>query len=216
MKYVHQPQERNVFVIPFIMTLAFAVIELLGGIWAHSLALLSDAWHMFSDVFALGLAMMAAQKVNKAKMQKRQSHAELIASSINALLMLAVTVWIVIEAIERLNHPRPVAGFYVMAIALIGLIVNLVVAKQLHQGGGAKGLNHQAALLHVVGDILGSVAALVAGIVIYLTGWLPIDAILSVFISLLLLAGTANLIRNIWLSLNGKEAKRHHHHRHHH
>jgi len=164
------------------------------------------------DVIALGLATLAAAIVNRAKAKGRISHAELIVSSVNAILILAVTGGIVAEAIERFYHPIPVAGFYVMVIAVVGLVVNLIVAKQLHQHQGEKGLNHQAALLHVVGDILGSIAALVAGAVIYLTGWLPIDAALSLLISVLLLIGTLNLIRNIWRMLKGEKVLHHGHH----
>ncbi len=201
-------QKKNPFVIPFLLTLAFAVIELFGGIWTQSLALLSDAWHMLSDVFALGLAAIAARRtLNRNRM-------ELLVSSVNAILMLLVVGWIAVEAIDRFNHPRPVASAYVMGIALVGLIINLVVVKLLHQHEGNKGLNHQAALLHVAGDVLGSLAALLAGIVIYFTGWLPIDAVLSLCIALLLLVGTINLIKNIVVGVNGKDIGNHHGHHH--
>ncbi len=118
------------------------------------------------------------------------------------------------EAIERISHPREVVGSYVMIIALIGLIVNIIVAIQLHQGHGEKGLNHQAAFLHVIGDLLGSVAALAAGLVIYLTGWLLIDPLLSLFISFLLLIGVFNLFKNIWSAMAGKQTDIHHGHLH--
>jgi cobalt-zinc-cadmium efflux system protein len=205
-------QVKNPFIIPFIIISLFALVEFFGGIWTQSLALLGDAWHMFSDAFALGLAMFAADRVNK---KKDGSHSvEIAVSIINTLLILAVIVWIVIEAVERINHPRQVAGVYVMGIALVGLIVNIIVAFQLHHHDGEKGLNHQAAFLHVIGDLLGSVAALAAGLIIYLTGWLLIDPILSIFISLLLLIGVFSLIRNIWLTVTGKAivaAHGHHH-----
>ncbi len=204
MSHVHQSQQKNAFVIPFILIFVFAIVEFLGGVWTQSLALLGDAWHMFSDVLALGLAMIAAHRANQARRKQQQSRAELIASILNVLLMLAVTGWIVIEAIERLSNPRPVAGVFVMLIAFVGLVVNLFVAKQLHQGDDHKGLNHQAALLHVFGDILGSLAALLAGLIIYFTGWVHIDAILSLFISLLLLIGTGALARKIWLNFTDR------------
>lgn len=200
MKHVHASQSRNLFVTPFILTLAYALVEFFGGIWAHSLALIGDAWHMFSDVLALGLAMMAAHQANKARLQKQRSSAELIAALLNIVLMLVVTAWVVIEAVERFNNPRPVAGVYVMLIAFVGLMINLIVAKQLHEHGDEKNLNQQVALLHVLGDILGSLAALAAGMVVYLTGWYPVDAILSLFISLLLFIVTIKLMRNIWSS----------------
>ncbi|MDX1915009.1 MAG: cation diffusion facilitator family transporter [Methylophilus sp.] len=201
----------NPFVIPFILILVFAIIELYGGIWTKSLALLGDAWHMFSDVFALGLAMYAAHRVGKAKASNQNSRAELVASILNAVLMLFVTVWIVLEAVERLKNPHSVAGIYVMVIAFVGLAINIIVAKQLHAHEGEKGLNHQAALLHVMGDLLGSVAALASGAVVYFTGWLPIDPILSLLISLLLLIGTIGLIKSIWQTLTGKSVHSHHH-----
>lgn len=208
-----QPRFKNPFVVPFIIILLFALIEFFGGIWTQSLALLGDAWHMFSDTFALGLAMFAAYRMHAAG-NPHNSKIELAVSLINAVLMLAVIVWIIIEAFERISHPRQVIGNYVMIIAFIGLLVNLVVAIQLHQHHGEKGLNHQAAFLHVIGDLLGSVAALAAGLIIYVTGWLLIDPILSVLISLLLLIGVFNLIKNIMLVKTGKLPSDHHSHHH--
>jgi len=205
-----QNNAKNPFVIPFIIIIVFAFVEFFGGIWTQSLALLGDAWHMFSDALALGLAMYAAYRVS----QNHHSRAELIASTINVVLMFVVIAWIVVEAIERINNPRQVAGSHVMVIAFIGLVLNVIVAKQLHQNGDGENLNQRAALLHVIGDLLGSVAALSAGLIIYLTGWLLIDPLLSLFISLLLLVGTLHLSKNIWLTMSGKEIKRHHEHHH--
>jgi cobalt-zinc-cadmium efflux system protein len=210
MKNRHHLPVKNPFTIPFIIILVFALVEFFGGIWTQSLALLGDAWHMFSDALALGLAMFAAYRASRKS--EGSHHVELAVSVINTLLILAVIIWIVIEAIERMNQPREVAGGYVMAIAFIGLIVNMIVAFQLHHHDGEKGLNHQAAFLHVIGDLLGSVAALAAGLIIYLTGWLLIDPILSIFISLLLLIGVFSLIKNIWLTLTGKPIASHGHH----
>ncbi len=209
----HQSRFKNPFTVPFIIILLFALVEFFGGVWTQSLALLGDAWHMFSDAFALGLAMFAAHRVSAVGNQLN-SKVELIVSIINALLMVAVIIWIVVEAFERISHPRQVVGNYVMMIALIGLIVNIIVAMQLHHHDGEKGLNHQAAFLHVIGDLLGSVAALAAGLIIYLTGWLLIDPLLSILISFLLLIGVFNLIKNIWLTMTGKPIANHHGHHH--
>ena len=190
----------NPFFVPFLLILIFAIVEFFGGVFTSSLSLLGDAWHMFSDVMALGVAMLASYQANKSSDNKNR--VELYASALNAFLMLILVVWIVYEAIERINQPRPVAGMYVMVIAFIGLLVNLYVAKHLHHiahhHGGSDSLNHRAALLHVLGDILGSVAALAAGGIIYFTGWNIVDPILSILISLLLLVVTWNLIRDIW------------------
>jgi cobalt-zinc-cadmium efflux system protein len=209
-KHQHQVENNhshsNPFLFPFLLILVFAFIELAGGIWTQSLALLGDAWHMFSDVFALGLAWFAshhATKPNTKKHASGQSHVEIAASVINAVLMVAVVIYIIVEAIERLKNPHSVTGGYVMLIAFAGLVVNIVVAKLLHDDNHDNH-NHRAAFLHVLGDLLGSVAALVAGAVVYFTGWLPIDPILSIFISLLILLVTCKLIADIWRILHGK------------
>ncbi|MFV1921766.1 MAG: cation diffusion facilitator family transporter [Methylotenera sp.] len=201
-------KRKNVFLIPFLLIVGFAFIEFAGGVWTQSLALLGDAWHMFSDALSLGLAMMAVYRTRK----KVKSNAELIASIINVVLMFIVIVWMVVEAIERISQPREVMGSYVILIAFIGLIINLIVVKQLHHDSSEKSLNHQAALLHVIGDLLGSVAALAAGLIIYLTGWLLIDPVLSLFISLLLLIATLNLSKQVWMSLTGKGLSHEHRH----
>lgn len=190
---------KNPFWIPFLAISLFTVVEFVGGIWTQSLALLSDAWHMLFDVLALGLAMWAAHLARTGHPASQQTERRV--SMVNAVSMLLVTGGIVVEAIDRLKHPVPVAGGYVSVIALVGLLVNLFVAKHMHHQhehhGGDANLNHRAAFLHVLGDLLGSVTAVVAGVVIYFTGWMTIDPILSILISLLLLVVTLNLIRDI-------------------
>ena len=215
-KHTTKASPSKLYAIPFVLILVFGFIEFFGGIWTNSLALLSDAWHMFSDVFALGLAWFAAHlsaKPGTHKHSSGQSHAEIAASAVNALLMLLVVAYIVYEALQRFNHPQPVTGGYVMLIAFVGLIVNVMVAKMLHghdndahddghghEKTGTQNHNKRAAYLHVMSDLLGSVAALLAGAVIYFTGWLPIDPILSIFISMLILLVTLKLIQDIWHS----------------
>jgi cobalt-zinc-cadmium efflux system protein len=187
---------RNVLLIALLLTLGFALVEAFGGWISHSLALISDAGHMFSDALSLGLAALAAQLAKRPPSAKHSFglvRAEVIAASVNGVLMLAVIVYIVVEAVKRLQAPEPVQGFTVMVIAFIGLLVNIVVAYMLSRG--EHNLNTRAALLHVIGDLLGSVAALVAGAVIYFTGWMPIDPLLSIFVALLILGSTLNLLR---------------------
>ncbi|HEY3300303.1 MAG TPA: cation diffusion facilitator family transporter [Methylophilaceae bacterium] len=183
---------------PFAITLAFAFVEALGGWYTGSLALLGDAGHMFSDSAGLGLAALGAWMAQKPA-SKRHSYglvrAEVVVALINGLLMLGVIAFIAIEAIQRLQNPHLVHGTEVMIIALVGLIVNIVVARQLHQHQHS--LNAKAAFLHVMGDMLGSIAAILAGAVIYFTGWMPIDPILSFFISALILFSTINLLREV-------------------
>jgi cobalt-zinc-cadmium efflux system protein len=190
------------YLVPFLLIFTFAIVEAIGSWYTGSLALLSDAGHMFTDVAALGLAWLAAvlaKNPNVARHKSGVSYAELVVSIINALTMLAVIVYVVLEAIHRFKHPQQVEGVWLTVIATFGLIVNLIVAKQLHHQTEHHGesLNNRAAFLHVMGDLLGSVTAVAAGVVIYLTGWMPIDPILSLFISVLLLVFTLNLIRDI-------------------
>jgi cobalt-zinc-cadmium efflux system protein len=179
-----------------IITLGFAVIEAAGGWWSGSLALLSDAGHMVTDSFSLALAAFAAW-IAKRPPSARHSYglvrAEIIAALLNGLLMLGVVLFIVIEAIERLRNPQPVAGGWVMLIAALGFGVNAIVAWVLSHGG--PGLNTRAALLHVLGDLLGSVAALLAGAIIYFTGWTAADPILSLLVVALILVSTVRLLK---------------------
>jgi cobalt-zinc-cadmium efflux system protein len=190
------------YIIPFLLIFIFAIVEAVGSWYTGSLALLSDAGHMFSDVAALGLAWMAsamARKKHVARHQSGVSYVELAVSMFNALTMILVIAYVVYEAINRFKTPHEVRGVGLMVIATLGLIVNLIVAKQLHHQAEHHGesLNNRAAFLHVVGDLLGSIAAVAAGVIIYFTGWMLIDPILSLLISILLLVFTLNLIRDI-------------------
>ena len=207
----HQSQPNSIYAIPFVLIAIFAFAEFYGGIWTNSLALISDAWHMFSDLFALGLAWFAAHLSAKPGTHRHasgQSHVEIVASVVNVVLMFAVVIYIIVEAVQRFQHPQSVSGGYVIFIAFAGLVVNLIVLKLLHSDDDGHGHTHgaeqnhnkRAAYLHVMGDLLGSVAAVVAGIVIYFTGWLLIDPLLSILISLLILAVTIKLSNDIWHS----------------
>ena len=198
----HQHDDHDHYMIPFMLIFIFAVVEAVGSWYTGSLALLSDAGHMFTDVTALGLAWMASalsRKQHVARHQSGVSYVEIAVSVINALTMLLVIAYVVYEAIHRFQNPHEVRGLGLMVIATLGLIVNLIVAKQLHHQAEHHGesLNNRAAFLHVVGDLLGSLAAVAAGVVIYFTGWMMIDPILSLLISILLLVFTLNLIRDI-------------------
>ncbi|HYC48376.1 MAG TPA: cation diffusion facilitator family transporter [Burkholderiales bacterium] len=189
--------QRTPFVAALAITVLYAAVELVAGLWSGSLALASDAGHMFSDALALGLAAIAAWLARQppgAKHTYGLGRAEVIGASFNGLLMLAIIVVLVVEAVQRLLDPRPVTAVAVMAIAAVGLIVNAGVAFVLSRGQDS--LNVRGALLHVIGDLLSSVAALIAGAVIYATDWLLIDPILSIVIALLILASTLRLLRD--------------------
>lgn len=178
------------------LTFGFAIVEAVGGWWAQSLALLGDAGHMFSDAMALGLsaaALWLSRRPPSARHSYGLARAEIVAALANGLIMLAVVVGIVVEAIGRLLNPQPVAAGTVVVIALIGLLVNVLVLFALTRG--ESDMNIRGAILHVMGDLMGSVAALLAGAVIYFTGWLPVDALLSLVICALILFSTFQLIR---------------------
>lgn len=179
-----------------LLTLGFALVEAVAGWWSGSLALLGDSGHMLTDSSALGLAALAAvlaQHRPSARHSYGLGRAEILAALINALVMIALVALISAEAVERFNHPQPVKGGAVMGVAFIGLLINLVAAWLL--SGDKHNLNVRAALLHVLGDLLGSVAALVSGAVIYLTGWLTIDPLLSLLIVLLILGSALRVLR---------------------
>lgn len=176
-------------------TLGFALVEAVAGYFSGSLALLSDAGHMLTDSTALGLAALAAW-LAKRPPSPRHTYGlvrlEILAALFNAILMFALVAFIAVEAVDRFAQPRQVQGGTVAVVAVIGLLVNLGVAWQLSRG--EKTLNTRAALLHVMGDLLGSVAALVAGLVIYFTGWMPIDPLLSLVVSGLILVSAWRLL----------------------
>jgi len=179
-----------------VLTGGFAAVEAVAGWWSGSLALLSDAGHMLTDAAALGLALFALRYAHKPPtMRASYGHgrAEVLAAFVNAIAMLAIVAAIVIEAVRRLWAPQPVAGATVLGVAVVGLAVNAFVAWRLGHASGS--INARAALLHVMGDMLGSVAAIVAGAVIVATGWTPIDPILSIVVALLILRSTWKLLK---------------------
>lgn len=179
-----------------VITLLFAGVEAGAGWWAGSLALLSDAGHMLTDALALALAAAAAWVARRPPTPRHSfglQRAEVLAALGNTGFMLAVIIGIAWSAGQRLLHPVPVHGATVTAVALVGLVLNIGVAWLLAHG--EETLNSRAALLHVLGDLLGSVAALGSGIVIQLTGWTPIDPLLSLFICALILFSTLRLAR---------------------
>jgi len=184
------------------ITFGFSLVEALGGWWSGSLALLSDAGHMLTDSLALLLAVMMA-RLSVRPASNRHSYgmgrAEVVGAFVNSLFMVAVVIFIAVEAVARMLSPQPVNGEGVIGIALVGLLVNLAAAWALSQG--AHSLNSRAALLHVLGDLFGSVAAIISGAVITFTGWLLIDPLLSLLVAGLILASTWRLLRESLLVL---------------
>ena len=190
--------QNGTLIVALLLTLSFAGVEALAGWWSGSLALLAYAAHMVTDSSALGLAAAAAWLVRRPPSLLHSyglARAEVLAALFNSLLMLVLIGFIVREAFERIGTPREIAGSTVIGVAVIGLIINLAVAWILHRG--EQTLNSRAALLHVLGDALGSVAAIIAGIVIVTTGWTPIDPLLSLLVAVLILVSALRLLREV-------------------
>jgi len=187
---------RRALLTGLVLTAGFALVEAGAGIYAGSLALISDAGHMATDAASFLVALVAhyvSRRPPSARASYGYARAEVLSAFVNALAMLALVVFIAVEAVDRLLRPVPVAGEVVMVVAIAGLAVNLFVAWRLSRAHG--NLNARGALLHVFGDILGSIAAIVAGAVVAFTGWTPVDPILSVVVALLILRSTVALLR---------------------
>ncbi|GAA3947013.1 cation diffusion facilitator family transporter [Allohahella marinimesophila] len=181
-----------------IFTISFAVVEVLGGLMADSLALLSDAGHMFTDSLSLGVGAFAAWLASKPASRRHSfglQRAEVLGALFNVIFMFLVVAFITYEAVLRLSETPEVNGLVVMVIGGLGLLVNVVVAWVLMRG--EQNINVRGALLHVMGDLLGSVAALAAGAAIYFGGPYIVDPILSLGVSLLILISALRLLREI-------------------
>lgn len=171
--------------------------EAIGGWYTNSLALLADAGHMLTDVAALSLTLAAfwfASRPATSNKTYGYYRLEILAAFINGIALVLISLWIVFEAIERWNSPPEIKGFELTIIAVGGLIINLMAAYLLH-GDHQKDLNMRGAWLHVMGDALGSVAAIAAGIFIVAFGWIWADAVTSVLISIIIIFSAWNLIK---------------------
>jgi len=172
------------------------VVELAGGLLAHSLALLSDAGHVLTDVFALGLAWFAVEQ-GKRPADPRRSYGyhrvSILAAFVNAITLIVIVLAIAFEAVRRLMSPQGVEGGLVVATALVGIAINAFVLLNLRSPAAT--LNLRAATLHVTGDVAASVGVVVAGLVILLTGWLYIDPLLSLAIAALIAYGAWGIVR---------------------
>src|SRR5207245_2865948 len=178
------------------LTVPLLVVAFAGGLISHSLALLADAGHILTDVFALGLAWFAVEQ-SKRPADKRRSYGyqrvSILAALVNSVTLVIIVIAIAYEAVRRLASPEPVQGEVVIVTALIGIAVNSFVIFGLR--GENKSLNMRAAFLHVAGDIGASVGVVIAGAVILLTGWLYIDPILSLGIAALIAFGAWRIVR---------------------
>jgi cobalt-zinc-cadmium efflux system protein len=185
------------FLLSLALTGLIFLAELLGGLLTRSLALLSDAAHVFLDVFALGLSYVA---IRLASLPPNDRHTygyhrlRVLAALVNGATLLLIAFEIFREAVRRFSNPEPVLAGPMLVVAVIGLVVNLIVAFVL-RGHSHDDLNVRSAFLHVLGDALASVGVIVAGVIIVLTGWTVVDPLVSVLIGVIILAGSGNVLR---------------------
>ena len=180
-----------------VLTAGFMVAEVVGGIVSGSLALLADAGHMFTDAGSIALALLAmrwAQRPSSPERTFGYVRLEILAALVNGATLLVIAGVICWEAWERLREPVAVDGPVMLGVAVAGLVVNVIGALLLHAHAG-ENLNVRGAYLHVLGDLLGSVGAIAAAVVILTTGWAPADPIISVVIALLILVSAWRLVR---------------------
>jgi cobalt-zinc-cadmium efflux system protein len=197
----HRAPEKLLFV--FVLTAIFVLVEVVGAILSNSLTLVADAGHMGSDVVALGLAFAGARIA-----QRREGAAqhfgnlrwEVLAAMMNGLMLFVIGAGITIEAIDRFNTPRVINAALFGGIAAVGLVVNLISLRVLH-GHHEHDLNARGAYLHIMGDVLGSVGAIIGAVVIHYTGWTRVDPIISVLVSVLILRSAWRLVRTSGLIL---------------
>ncbi len=187
---------KQVLRLAFFLTLIILAAEVLGGWLANSLALLSDAGHVLTDIFALGLAWFAAEQADRPANARKTfgyHRVGILAALLNALTLILITIWILWQAIGRFQHPEPVQPVVMFVSAGIGIVVNLFIGFGLRKEGD--NLNVRAAMLHVFGDVGASAAVIIAGVVILLTGWYLADPVLSVGIAVLIAFGAWRVLR---------------------
>ncbi|MFT9599083.1 cation diffusion facilitator family transporter [Mesobacillus sp.] len=180
---------KKLLLISFILIFGFMIVELIGGIWTNSLALISDAGHMLSDAVSLGLSLLAIKIGEKAATVAKTygyKRVEILVAFLNGITLLGISIYVFWEAFNRFSEP-PEVSTSMLYIAVAGLIVNIVAAWILQKGDTKENLNLRSAFLHVLGDMLGSVGAIVAGLLILFFNWNLADPIASIVVSILVL-----------------------------
>jgi cobalt-zinc-cadmium efflux system protein len=218
-EHSHNDGNMRRVIFALILTGAFMIVEVIGGILSGSLALLADAGHMLTDTMALALAAVAfhvSKRPADRKLTFGYHRFQILAAFVNGLSLLLIVGWILIEAVRRFLSPTDVMGQTMLLVAAAGLLVNIAAFAILH-GGDQDNLNISGAVLHVAGDLLGSVAAIVAALVIINTGWMMIDPILSVAVAMLILKSAWVLVKRSahvllegapeWLDVDEMQAK---------
>jgi cobalt-zinc-cadmium efflux system protein len=194
----HSDNSRKGLGIALIITLVIMVVEIVGGIMSHSLALTSDAGHMLVDALALVLSLVALNLARKPATSTRTygfHRAEIMAALANGVTLVLVAAYIFYEAYQRFRNPPTVQTSIMLVVAIVGLIANLVTMRLLHHERHSN-LNVRAAFFHVFGDMISSAGVIVGGIVIAFTGWKIVDPIIAMMIGIIILFGAVNLVRD--------------------
>lgn len=200
-----QQRSKKVLWVTLLLTLFFTLVEVIGGILSHSLALLSDSAHMASDVMALGLSMTAIYMATKKPTKKYTfgyMRFEMIASFLNGLALAVIAIGIFVEGIQRMIHPQVVDLRLMLIVAMIGLIVNVVLTIVLSRSvKDEENLNVKSALWHFIGDLLSSIGIIVSAVIIYFTDFTLMDPIISIVIGGIIFTGGARIIKESYLIL---------------
>ena len=193
----YRAQSRRALGLVLVLTGAYTVCEIVGGWLTGSLALLADAGHMLGDSAALALALVAAWLAARPATPERSfgyRRAEILAALVNGVALAVIAIWVFIEAVQRLDNPREILGGWMLAVALIGLVVNVVAAGILSRAGD--NLNVRAALRHVFADLAGSVGVAIAALVVLTTGWDRADPVAGMAIGVLILGSSWSIVRD--------------------
>jgi cobalt-zinc-cadmium efflux system protein len=194
----HRSSSTRALVLVLVLTTAFMAVEVVGGLWTDSLALLADAGHMLSDSLSIVLALGAIWLARRPSTPRRSfgfQRAEILAAFVNGLALVLVSLWIVVEAVRRLGDPPEILGGWMLAVAVAGLAVNAVAALILLRSG-RETLNVEAAFRHVLADLLGSAGVIVAALVILASGWTEVDAVVSIVIAALIVWSAWGILRD--------------------
>lgn len=194
-----QPASKRTLWITLILTLSFTIVEIVGGLLSNSLALLSDSAHMISDVFALGLSMLAlymAGRPSDSKYTFGYLRFEIIASFLNGLALIIIALGIAVEGIRRLIRPEAINFELMLTVAAIGLVVNIVLTIVLSRGAREDGnLNLKSALWHFIGDLISSIGVIVSALLIRMTGMIWFDPLISMVIGAIIMTGGFKIVR---------------------
>ena len=196
-EHAYRAESRRALGLVLALTVAYTVCEIVGGWLTGSLALLADAGHMLGDSAALALALVAAWLAARPATPERSfgyRRAEILAALVNGVALAVIAIWVFVEAVQRLDNPREILGGWMLAVALIGLVVNVVAAGILSRAGD--NLNVRAALRHVFADLAGSVGVAIAALVVLTTGWERADPVAGMAIGVLILGSSWSIVRD--------------------